>query len=313
MAVSEFGLIERYFKQQTVNNPTTRLGIGDDCALLSIPAGVELALTTDTMVENIHFLANANPEWLGHKLLAVNLSDLASMGAKPLSVLLALTLPSVDEQWLSRFAQGFLNLARRYNVDLIGGDTTAGALTLTVQALGLVPANTAMKRSTAQIGDLVCMTGLLGEAGLGLKIAQGHYTCADGEAALARLHRPEPQIAAGLALREFASACIDISDGLAADLGHIAAQSGVGACLEWACLPLSPQVKHYIATTGDWQMPLGAGDDYELCFTISPAKLKSLAIPYTQIGIIDQGDGVRITQSGSTQPLSRQGYEHFSQ
>ena len=169
-----------------------------------------------------------------------------------------------------------------------------------------------MQRSTARPGDLVCMTGLLGEAGLGLKIAQGHYVCADGEAALNRLHRPEPCCVAGLLLREFASACIDISDGLAADLGHIVSQSHVGACLEWERLPLSPQVKQYIAATGDWQMPLCAGDDYELCFTISPAKLKSLTIAHTQIGVIDQGDGVRITKSGITQPLNRQGYEHFS-
>lgn len=312
MAVSEFGLIDRYFKQKTAQNPSTRLGIGDDCALLSIPAGFELAITTDTMVENVHFLADTNPELLGHKLLAVNLSDLASMGAKPLSVLLALTLPKVDEQWLASFAHGFLGLAQRYEVDLIGGDTTAGALTLTVQAIGVVPTNAAMKRSGAQIGDIVCMTGLLGEAGLGLKIAQGHYACPDGEAALAQLHRPEPQIAAGLALRAFASACIDISDGLAADLSHVAAQSGVGACLDWERLPLSAQVKQYIAATGDWALPLSAGDDYELCFTINPAKLKSLPIAYTPIGVIDQGSGVRLSKSGTIQSLSRQGYEHFS-
>lgn len=312
MAVSEFGLIDRYFKQQKVNNASTRLGIGDDCALLSIPAGFELAITTDTMVENVHFLKHANPEWLGHKLLAVNLSDLASMGAKPLSVLLALTLPKVDEYWLNDFSQGFLNLAQRYGVDLVGGDTTAGALTLTVQALGLVPAQGAMTRSGADSGDVICMTGLLGEAALGLKIAQGHYACTDGEAALNRLHRPDPQISAGLAIRDLASACIDISDGLAADLGHIAEQSGVGACLDWDLLPLSSQVKQYIAATGDWILPLCGGDDYELCFTIHPDRLPLLSIPYTPIGIIDQGEGVRIIKSGSTHPLNKQGYEHFS-
>lgn len=312
MAVSEFGLIDRYFKQQTIHNPSTRLGIGDDCALLSIPAGFELAITTDTMVENVHFLSHTNPEWLGHKLLAVNLSDLASMGAKPLSVLLALTLPKVDEAWLKCFARGFLNLAQRYSIDLIGGDTTAGALTLTVQALGLVPVQGAMKRSGAQVGDIICMTGLLGEAGLGLKIAQGHYACAERAAALNRLHRPDPQIDAGLAIRELASACIDISDGLAADLGHIAKQSNVGACLDWDRLPLSPHIKQYIEATDDWLLPLCAGDDYELCFTIHPDRLNLLSIPYTPIGIIDQGEGVRIIKSGSTHLLKKQGYEHFS-
>jgi thiamine-monophosphate kinase len=312
MAVAEFGLIDRYFKQQAVHHASTRLGIGDDCALLAIPAGFELAVTTDTMVENVHFLADTNPEWLGHKLLAVNLSDLASMGAKPLSVLLALTLPKVDEPWLHGFAKGFLALAQRYGVDLIGGDTTAGPLTLTVQALGLVPAHGAMKRSAARIGDLVCMTGCLGDAGLGLKIAQGHYACTDAEAALRRFHCPEPQIAAGLAMREYTHACIDISDGLLADLGHIVEQSGVGACLDWERLPLSAAVRRYIADTCDWRMPLCAGDDYELCFTIDPAKVQALPIAYTQIGVIDQGKGVRLSKAGITQPLTHQGYEHFS-
>ena len=176
MALSEFSLIQRFFTQQGIKNPSTRLGIGDDCALLSIPDGYELAVTTDTMVENVHFFSNADPEQLGHKLLAVNFSDLASMGAKPLSVTLALTLPHADEAWLSAFATGFLNLAQRYSVDLIGGDTTSGALTLTVQALGIVPRGQALTRSTAQVGDLIYLSGNIGDAGLGLKIAQG-YNC----------------------------------------------------------------------------------------------------------------------------------------
>jgi len=158
MPLSEFALIQRFFTQQRVKNPSTHLGIGDDCALLSIPEGFELAVTADTMVENVHFFAGTDPELLGYKLLAVNLSDLAAMGAKPVSVTLALTLPKVDENWLTAFASGFLKLAERYSVDLIGGDTTSGPLTLTVQAMGLVPKGQALRRSAATPGDFIYMT-----------------------------------------------------------------------------------------------------------------------------------------------------------
>ena len=342
MPLSEFSLIKRYFTQQTVKNPSTRLGIGDDCALLSLPEGYELAVTTDTMVENVHFFAGADPGQLGHKLLAVNLSDLASMGAKPVSVTLALTLPNVDERWLTAFTKGFLNLAERHSVDLIGGDTTSGPLTLTVQAMGLVPRGKALLRSSALPGDYIYMTGSLGDAGLGLKISQG-YHCADPDAALKRFHTPEPQIEAGMALTGIANACIDISDGLAGDLGHILEQSNVGACLDWDALPLSDAVLAYINDTGDWSMPLSAGDDYELCFTVSPESAVQLtrlnkaadlsiylplptgegrgegsqknlnhAIKCRKIGIIESTPGLRLHKSGAVQPFNSKGYEHFS-
>ena len=228
MPLSEFSLIQRFFTQQSVKNPSTRLGIGDDCALLSIPDGYELAVTTDTMVESVHFLKNADPQQLGHKLLAVNLSDLASMGAKPLSVTLALTLPSVDEAWLGAFARGFLSLAQHYGVDLIGGDTTAGELTLTVQALGLVPTGQALTRSAARVGDLIYVSGNIGDAGLGLKIAQG-YHCAQPDTAIKQFNQPYPACEIGQKLCGVANACIDISDCLTSDLGHILTQSQVGA------------------------------------------------------------------------------------
>jgi thiamine-monophosphate kinase len=311
MPLSEFSLIQRFFTKQQFTNPSTRLGIGDDCALLSIPEGFELAITTDTMVENVHFFADADPELLGHKLLAVNLSDLAAMGAKPVSVTLALTLPKVDENWLAAFARGFLNLAERYSVDLIGGDTTSGPLTLTVQALGLVPKGRALLRSTARPGDFIYMTGALGDAGLGLKIKQG-YDCANPDAALTRFNRPDPQVEAGLALNGIATACIDLSDGLAGDLGHILQQSRVGACLDWDALPLSTAVQAYINDTGDWVMPLTAGDDYELCFTVSPEQAKHLTIPATKIGIIESQAGLRLCKSSVIQPLEVKSFEHFS-
>ena len=311
MALSEFGLIERFFCPQTTPNPSTQLGIGDDCALLSIPPGYELAVTTDTMVEDVHFFAGTDPGQLGHKLLAVNLSDLASMGAKPLSVTLALTLPAPNENWLSDFAKEFLGLARRYGVDLIGGDTTAGKLTLTVQALGLVPLGKALKRSAAKVGDGVYMTGWLGDAGLGLKIEQG-YACDDPDAALSRFHRPIPQVEIGQALLGIAHACIDISDGLAADLGHVLNKSGVGACLDWEALPLSAAVQRYIAETGDWTMPLTAGDDYELCFTVSPENAAKLTIPCRKIGVIEAQPGLRLRKAGLRMPFEMKGFRHFS-
>jgi thiamine-monophosphate kinase len=311
MPISEFALIQRFFTQQTVKNSSTRLSIGDDCALLSLPAGYELAVTTDTMVENVHFFAGTCPEQLGHKLLAVNLSDLASMGAKPVSVTLALTLPKVDETWLTAFAKGFLSLAERYSVDLIGGDTTSGPLTLTVQAMGLVPRGKALMRSSAKAGDFIYLTGSLGDAGLGLKISQD-YHCADPEAALKRFHQPDPQIDAGLALIGIANACIDVSDGLAGDLGHILEQSNLGACLYWDTLPLSDAVLTYINDSGDWSMPLTAGDDYELCFTVSPEKAAQLTINCRKIGVIESMSGLRLHKSGTTQLLNCKGYEHFS-
>lgn len=311
MALSEFSLIDRFFTRQRVNNPTTRLGIGDDCALLAVPEDCELAVTMDTMVENVHFFAGADPEQLGHKILAVNLSDLAGMGAKPLSVTLALTLPAVDETWLTAFTRGFLTLAERHQVDLIGGDTTSGPLTLTVQAMGLVLKGQALKRSTARAGDFIFVTGPIGDAGLGLRIKQG-YASSRPDEALRRFNRPDPACAAGLALRGLATSCIDVSDGLAGDLSHILEQSGVGACLEWDSLPLSDAVREYLQDTGDWSMPLVAGDDYELCFTVSPEKAPLLALPCRKIGIIEPEPGLRLNKDGTIKPFKAKAYEHFS-
>ena len=311
MSLSEFGLIERFFARQPLKNQHNQLGIGDDCALLEIPEGYHLAVTTDTMVENVHFFSNANPYQLGHKLLAVNLSDLASMGAEPFAVTLALTLPQVDEVWLNDFSKGFLDLAQQFNVDLIGGDTTKGHLTLTVQALGLVPKDAAMKRSAAKVGDLVYVSGCLGDAGLGLKIEQG-YHCTNPELALKQFHQPLPCVTQGLALRDVANACIDISDGLAADLGHILEKSAVGATIDVDALPLSEAVKTYIVETGDWQLPLTAGDDYQLCFTISPDKVAELTIECWQIGKIEAQTGLRILRAGQLETLEAKGFEHFS-
>lgn len=311
MPVTEFGLIQRYFFKQPTKSSVNRLGIGDDCALMSAPKGYELAITTDTMVEGVHFLAGTDAKQLGHKLLAVNLSDLAAMGAEPVSVTLALTLPEVNESWLEAFSKGFLGLAGQYSLDLIGGDTTSGHLTLTVQAIGLVPENKAMLRSSAKVGDLVFVTGCLGQGGLGLKIAQG-YHCNKPDKALKHFHQPVPRVKEGLAIRDIAGACIDLSDGIASDLKHILDNSSVGATLDWHKMPMSEEVKAYVQHTNDWSMPLSAGDDYELCFTVGPDKVDSIGIACTQIGVIEKQPGLRLQRSGVTKELAVTGFEHFS-
>jgi thiamine-monophosphate kinase len=311
MALAEFDLIRRYFAVHAPQHPNNKLGIGDDCALLNLPVGYQLAVTTDTMVENVHFFADADPELLGHKLLAVNLSDLAAMGAEPFAVTLALTLPKVDESWLHAFSKGFMALASRFKVDLIGGDTTAGPLTLTVQAMGMLPQGKALLRSHAKVGDLIFVTGQLGNAGLGLKIKQGYF-CQDAELPLNSFNQPMPRIYEGMSLRGIAHACIDISDGLASDLGHILQQSQVGAVLNWQQLPLSAQVQDYIQQTNDWQLPLTAGDDYELCFTAPASVIPYLPADCHCIGVIDSEPGLRIQRGDNTVVFEAKGFEHFS-
>ncbi len=316
MALGEFDLLRRFFIRPT-RHPETTLGIGDDCALLRCPEGFELAVTTDTLVAGAHFLPEVDPESLGHKALAVNLSDLAAMGAEPKWAMLALTLPEVDETWLEAFGRGFFALADRQGMELIGGNTTRGPLSITLQAMGLVPSGGALRRSGARPGNLVYVSGPLGSAGLGLKIRLGETELEDFEA-LARLERPEPCVPLGLALRGIACACIDVSDGLAADLGHILEASKVGALLDFERLPLTEAVRRYIAGTGDWTLPLTAGDDYELCFTVPPAKknqfeqrLAETGLSAAPIGRIEAEPGLKLRKEGHIVDFSPSGYEHF--
>lgn len=310
-AISEFDLIRQYFVQQKIKNSENTLSIGDDCALMAVPTGYELAITMDTMVEGVHFFPNVNPEHLGHKLLAVNLSDLAAMGATPVSFSLALTMPKVNQAWLTKFSKGLFNLATQFSVDLIGGDTTSGALTLTIQAMGLISEGQAMLRSNAKVGDLIFVTGNMGDAGLGLKI-EGGYQCASPEKVLGQFHQPMPKVEEGQIIKNYANACIDLSDGIASDLKHILKKSHVGAQLDWDKIPLSEEVSQYIQSTGDWQMPLSAGEDYELCFTVSPDKIDRVKINCTQIGVIEEKLGLRIHRLGKVNELKGGGYEHFS-
>ena len=312
MSLSEFALIERYFTGNKSTNSHVRLGVGDDCALLAVPKGYELAVTMDTMVEGVHFFSDVVPEDLGHKLLAVNLSDLASMGAEPVAVTLALTMPKVDESWLEQFIEGFDKLARNHRVDLVGGDTTRGPLTLSLQAMGFVAAGKALQRSGAKPGDLIYVTHNIGDAGLGLKITKGDYDAGqENEKVLRQFNRPDPRIDQGIKIRDYATSCIDLSDGLLADLKHILEASQVGACINWEQIPFSKAVHHYIRATGDWQMPINAGDDYELCFTVSPEKAELIDIDCYHIGFIEAGSDLNLNKAGITQEITSYGFEHF--
>ncbi len=316
----EFGLIGRFFASLGASREDVVLGVGDDAALLDPAPGHQLALAVDTLVEGVHFPASTDPFDIGHKALAVNLSDMAAMGADPAWATLALTMPRHDAEWLARFSEGFGTLARRFGVALVGGDTTRGPLTITVQVGGLVAPGRAMRRDGARPGDLVCITGTLGDAGLGLRLALGEATLGEGaEYFLDRLNRPTPRVEAGRALATIATAAIDLSDGLAADLGHLLEAGGVGATLDAARLPVAPEVKRLARERPWWRWPLTAGDDYELCFTVSPSRrgameraLATCGCPVTIIGTIGAEPGLRITEGSTTVSFEeRGGYDHF--
>lgn len=316
----EFDLIRQYFQDATVARGDVTLGIGDDCALLDVPPGRQLAASLDTLVCGRHFVESVDPEALGHKSLAVNLSDLAAMGAEPAWAMLGITLPQADQAWLAAFMRGFVALAAEYGVQLIGGDTTRGPLSVTVQVQGFVEPGKALCRDGARSGDLVYVSGTLGDAGLALLAQQGLYVRQGSmKGLLQRLDRPLPRVALGLALREFASAAIDLSDGLGSDLGHIAERSGVGALLYLDRLPLSDAVRDYVQESGDWSVPLSAGDDYELAFCI-PARCQAAFeaasaawdVPVTWVGMIERGRGVRAMQPDGQVDEVAGGFDHFA-
>ena len=321
MPLTEFSIIERYFTRCGRRRDDVVTGVGDDGAVLRVPPDRELVVSIDTLVGGVHFPAATDPESIGHKALAVNLSDLAAMGAEPAWATLALTLPRPDEVWLEGFSRGLSRLAERYNVQLVGGDTTRGPLSITLQAHGFVPPDAALRRAGARPGDLVYVTGTLGDAGLALRVLREGITLPEGhkEYLMHRLNCPEPRVAEGIALRGLAHAVIDISDGLAADLGHILAASGVGATLEVAKLPLSPAMRAFATGAGAWNLALSAGDDYELCFTAPADKqaavergFASFACGCTCIGVIEAEAGLRcVRPDGTAFTLASSGYEHF--
>lgn len=324
MAASEFELIRRYFEQTRFpQRPDVILGIGDDGALLEAPPGQTLAVTVDMLVAGVHFPLDADPEAVGHKALAVNLSDLAAMGAVPAWVTLAIALPEPDEPWLQRFSRGFYALAERFQVQLVGGDTTRGPLTISIQAHGFVPASEALRRDGAHPGDIICVTGTLGDAGLALAATQGRMAIPDDRESYLhdRLHRPSPRIPQGIDLRGLASSAIDVSDGLAQDLSHILERSRAGARLYVERLPYSAA---FSACCQDIEtairLAIGSGDDYELCFTVPPKhreRLFALAERWdcrcTEIGVIESEPGLRCRRDdGTTYRFARGGYDHFA-
>jgi thiamine-monophosphate kinase len=319
--VNEFELINRFFSRQPVARGDVALGIGDDAAVLEVPAGMQLVVSTDTLNSGVHFPADTDPVSVGHKSLAVNLSDLAAMGATPAWFTLNLSMPQADENWLTGYCRGLFALAARHGIALVGGDTTRGPLAISIQVCGLVPAGQALLRSGARPGDGIYVTGTLGDAALGLMQHQGRLDApaAHREQLLQRLHCPAPRVQEGLRLREVASSCIDISDGLCADLGHILERSGVGARIELDRIPVSDA---YCASRASLTMDpaLTGGDDYELCFTVPAQReavfartMEEFSCLCTRIGVIESLPGLRIIDAagGLYHPAAR-GYDHFS-
>ena len=328
--LSEFSLIDRFFARRAAALPPNTvdgtLGIGDDCALLAPRAGEMLAISTDMLVEGRHFFPDIDPEALGHKALAVNLSDLAAMGAHPQAFTLAFSLPKADEAWLAAFSEGLFTLAERYGCELIGGDTTGGPLNLCITVFGSVPPRMALRRDAARPGDDIWISGTLGDARAGLGVQRGEWSADAGDTATFRhaLERPEPRIALGLALRGIAHAALDLSDGLAGDLLHILERSNLRATVDADAVPRSAALRR-LSPEIQRRCTLAGGDDYELCFTAPPAARASMeaagraaGVPVTRIGTISAlhtaADRPAIDwcdAAGAPLTLTLQGFDHF--
>jgi thiamine-monophosphate kinase len=315
---SEFELIARYFTR-----PVRRaaLGVGDDAALIECAPGRQLAVTTDTMVAGTHFFVDTQAGPLGHKALAINLSDLAAVGARPLYALLALTLPKADEAWIAEFADGFFRLADSHDVELIGGDTTRGPLSITVTAIGETSPAKALTRAGAREGDEIWVSGMLGSAALAVLHLKGDLRLKGSDLAqcLNRLHTPTPRVALGQALVGLATAAIDVSDGLVADLGHICERSRLGAQIDYPVVPSAPEVTALRNVPLVQGAILAGGDDYELVFTAPAAASRELvalsgrlAVALTRIGRMVAGSGVTVRDgSGKPVALAHEGFDHF--
>jgi thiamine-monophosphate kinase len=321
MATGEFNLINKYFLSPS-NRKDVLLGIGDDCAIVSVPEDKQLAITTDTLVDGVHFPSDTLPEDIACKAIAVNLSDLAAMGAEPAWLTLALSLPRVDESWIKSFSDSFRTTAEKYHVQLIGGDTTQGPLSMTVQAMGFVEPDNIMRRDGARPGDVIYVSGTLGDAAVGLKILQtGQAIDANKDWLVNRLNRPQARVELGLKASAYCKCAIDISDGLAADLGHVLEASNCGATVNIDSIPLSHQLVGYSINRNevDWEMVLSGGDDYELCLVVNPENENELmqtaseiSLPLTRVGVIEEHNSLNIVDNtGAKYLLDRGGYEHF--
>lgn len=322
MALGETELIRTYFANLTAARADVVLGPGDDAAILALPSDRELAASADTLVEGVHFSPGAAAADVGYKSLAVNLSDMAAMGAEPCWATLALTIPEADDAWLRSFAEGFAEAADEEGVALVGGDVTRGPRVITVQILGLIPRAKAIRRSGAMPGDLIFVTGTLGGAGAALAFLKGEMTRPrhDYRESLKRLCRPRARVGMGILLRGIASAAIDISDGLYTDLQHLVSASNVGASVQLSSIPVTPALDGLTDVGLRWDMALGSGDDYELCFTVPQSRVadlesrlaKSEFPPVSRVGEITSGGGIHWIQADGTRfKPSRSGYQHF--
>lgn len=314
---SEFSLIQHYFTKPSKH---TDVSVGDDAALISVAVGIQLAVSSDTLVAVTHFFHDADPYQLGWKSLAVNVSDMAAMGANPRWATLAIALPTINQTWLAEFSRGFFACAAQFNIDLIGGDTTKGPLNISVTIMGEVPTGKALRRSGAQIDDDIWVSGHLGSAALGLAHLQNkqHILGNALPACLNALHMPMPRVALGLALRGIATSCIDISDGLLADFGHILAASNCGALIDLEKIPCIDYLKKALDNKQIQQCILAGGDDYELCFTAPKANSaqikmlsKQLNIPITCIGSTRTIIGLQTIYKNNELTLNKQGFDHF--
>ena len=318
--MGEFDLIETFFKRPARN---ATLGVGDDCALLPVRAGQQLAISSDMLVEGRHFLSTVNPRFLGHKALAVNLSDLAACGAEPKAFMLALALPEVNAAWLSEFSKGIWDLADAHHCDLIGGDTTRGPLNICITVLGEVPAHLALLRSGAKVGDDIYVSGHLGDARLALEVFRGHLTIPQNvfEQARLRMEMPTPRLALGQALRGIATAAADISDGLLGDLQHILKASHVGADIDTAMVvsTLGSRAQCNLPLATQQMLTLSGGDDYELVFTApehARADIAALSVsthtPITRIGKVNGSQQLRLLDSeGHEMRNEFESFDHF--
>jgi thiamine-monophosphate kinase len=321
-ALTERSLIERFFRDCGAYRGDVGVGVGDDAALIDLPPGMQLVAKTDTLVSGVHFLPHFPADAIGHRALAVNLSDVAAMGAEPAWALLALTLPSAEATWLTEFATGLGALARKHNVALVGGDTTSGPLCITIQLLGYAPRPPAMLRSGGKAGDVVFVSGTPGDAAAGLELEQGKLSPATPAAAYYLKQRflyPTPRVQLGQKLRENATACIDISDGLLGDVGKLAQASRCGVVLNADQLPLSA---HLVSTAGDTrarELALTGGDDYELCFTVPVANVARMTreLPpaewgYSPVGVLRAEPGAVVMRNGTVMQVSHSGFDHFA-
>ncbi len=321
MPLGEFELIAKYFSRGAQGRPDVVLGVGDDAALLRVPEGRELVVAADTVVSGVHFPSGIPPAAIGHRALAVNLSDLAAMGATPAWFTLALTLPRVDEEWLAEFSRGLFELAGRFGMALVGGDTTSGPLAITVQAMGHATPGTSILRSGARSGDDIYLSATTGDAAAGLAVLQGELDIASETARADLIDRflwPEPRVELGAALVGVASAGIDVSDGLLADLGKLLAASDCGGRLDLDLPPVSPALMQVADPRAALGFAAAGGDDYELCFTAPPGNAAAveriaaaLAIPLTRIGVVESAKGLRCFRDGREVQVQAGGFDHF--